>query len=314
MTMREKLAEYLTRNAALRVIAVALAIGLWLFVNTGQHEAQTSLVVPVSYRRLPPGLMIVNQHPDFVEVLVSGPRTLLSLLDPGRLELRLDLTGVAPGQASFRISPEMFNVPRQTGVTRVSPSQIVLDIDRLLTRQVRVHLNVVGATAKGYKVAEVSLKPAAVTVTGPARDVSRMEAIESEPFDLKGASEPVEGDADLVIPPGPIKVSEGQVMARVAFEEVMGEREFRTVDVQVRDPQGKYRLYTRHVAVTIHGPVLKLDRLSLGGMVYVEARDAEPGLHELPLQADLPDNMQVLRYSPDKVRLRILGSREGTNS
>jgi YbbR domain-containing protein len=314
VTRRERLAEYLTRNAALRVIAVTLAIGLWLFVNTGQHEAQTSLEVPVSYRRLPPGMMIINQHPDFVEVVVSGPRTLLSLLDPGRLELRLDLTGVSPGQASFRISPEMFNVPRQTSVARVSPSQIVLDIDRITTRQVRVHLNLIGATAKGYRVAEVSVRPATVTVTGPARDISRLDAIESEPFDLKSTSEAVEGEADLVIPPGPIKVSAGQVEVRVSVEEAMGEREFKTVDVQVRDPEGKYQLYTRHVAVTVHGPVLKLSRLSLDGMVYVEARDVEPGVHELPVQADLPDDMQVLRYSPDKVRLRILRAREGASS
>ena len=61
--------------------------------------------------------------------------------------LRLDLSGVTVGQAVFKIGPEMFNVPRQTDVTRISPSQIVLDIDRIVDRQVPIHVSVQGQPA-----------------------------------------------------------------------------------------------------------------------------------------------------------------------
>lgn len=310
----ERLAGLLKRNAVLRLFAVIMAIGLWLFVNTGQHEAQTSLEVPVSYRSLPRGLVMVNHHPDFVQLQVFGPRTLLSLLDPGRLELRLDLTGVAPGQASFRISPDMFNVPRQTSVTRISPSQIVLDIDRIATRELPVHLNLTGPVTDGFAIAGIDLKPATVTVSGPARDVSRLEQIESEPLDVKGVTDQVERDVALVIPPGPLRVSAAEVEARVRFEEAMRDREFRTVEVTVRDPAYKYRLYTRLVSLTIRGPVRKLSTLSLAGVVYVDARGAQPGLHELPVQVDLPDGLQVVRRSPNKVKLRILATKGGASS
>jgi YbbR domain-containing protein len=144
------LKDDLRRNMGLRSISVLLAVGLWIFVNAGQHGALVTLQVPISYGRLPPGYIIVNTHPDAVKIQVSGPRTLLSLIEPNRLALRLDLTGVGVGQASFKIGPDAFPVPRQTSVASVSPSQIVLDIDRIVTRHVRVHLNIIGKPGTGY--------------------------------------------------------------------------------------------------------------------------------------------------------------------
>jgi YbbR domain-containing protein len=308
------LPNFLTRNLTLRLIAVLLGLGLWLFVNAGQHEAQTSIDVPISYRGLPGDMAIVNQRPDFVALQVSGPRTLLSLLDPGRLAIKLDLTGVAPGQASFKINPEMFAVPRQTSVTRISPSQVVLDIDRLVTREVPVHLDVIGATQSGYAIAGVELKPASVSISGPSREVSKIEKIQTEPFDVRGLEAEAERPVALVIPPGPLRLSPVEVDARVRVEEVMGEREFRTVDIAVREPAYKYRLYPRQASVTVHGPLRRLFELNLAGLVYVDARGAEPGVHEVPVQVDLPQGLQVMHQTPDKVKLRMLAAKAEARS
>ena len=78
------------KNLPLRLLSLGIAIGLWVFVNTGQRSSFDELNVPVNYRRLPAGLVIVNHPVDFVKIQVSGPRTLLSLLDPERLTVRLD--------------------------------------------------------------------------------------------------------------------------------------------------------------------------------------------------------------------------------
>src|SRR5271167_3094828 len=159
--LRPLLMQRIRRNVGLRAIALLLAIGLWFFVNAGQRGALAPMRVPISYRALPAGLVIVNQRPDSVQIEVRGPRTLLSLLDPDRMLLRLDLSGVTLGQAVFKIGPEMFNVPRQTDVTRISPSQIVLDIDRIADRQIPIHVNVQGQPAVGYRVVSARANPPA---------------------------------------------------------------------------------------------------------------------------------------------------------
>src|SRR5579871_2795656 len=161
-----KIKQFLLRNLSLRILAVLIALGLWFFVNAGQREAQANLLVPVEYRGLPTGLTITNRRPDFVSLSISGPRTLLSLLDPGRLTVRMDLRGLTPGQAELKITPEMFRIPRQTTIDRIVPSQITLDVDQIMTRELPVRLSINGQVASGLAVGSIDIKPPVVSVTG----------------------------------------------------------------------------------------------------------------------------------------------------
>ena len=147
-------------DTRLRVLALALAIGLWVFVNAGERGSMVPLTVPISYNSLPQGMVIVNRPPAQVKIEVTGPRTLLSLLDPERLTLKLNLRNVAAGQSDFKIYPSMFNVGRNTTVTSISPDLLSVDIDRLTTRDVPVHLAVEGKVESGYTISSVDISPA----------------------------------------------------------------------------------------------------------------------------------------------------------
>src|SRR5579863_563233 len=87
----DRIRRWTTRNAGLRLLSVALAVALWMLVNTGERGAVVQLTVPISYRSLPPAMVIVNRPPDFVRIDVTGTRRLLSLVDPERMTLKLDL-------------------------------------------------------------------------------------------------------------------------------------------------------------------------------------------------------------------------------
>src|SRR5258708_12484665 len=125
------LKQKMPRNLGLRGIALGLAFAFWFLVNASQRGSTTQLDVPLGYRLLPTGLVIVNQPPEFVQIQIEGPRMLLSIIDPDRLMLRLKLGGIGPGEMVLKLSPEMFHIPRQTTITQISPSQIILDIDRI---------------------------------------------------------------------------------------------------------------------------------------------------------------------------------------
>jgi hypothetical protein len=90
----------------------------------------------------------------------------------------------------------------------------------------------------------------------------------------------------------------------VNVAEAITDREFRAVDVEVKDSGFKYRVEPRQATLTIRGPAVKLAGLAPKGLAYVDAKGVAPGSHELPLQVTLPDGMQLVRQSPDKVRLR----------
>jgi len=292
-------------NIGLRILAVSLAIGLWIFVNAGERGSVESLTVPVSYASLPAGMVIVNNPPKEVKIEVTGPRTLLSLLDPERLTLKIDMRSIAAGQSEFKIYPAMFNVGRNTAVTSISPDSLWLDIDRLVTRDVPVHLAVEDKVATGYTITSVDINPPSVTVVGPSRYVAPLTAVSTEPFDLKGLTAETNRSVEIVPPDPSLGLSTGHVDVKVNVAEAITDREFRAVDVEVKDSDFKYRVVPKQATLTIRGPAVKLAGLAAKGLAYVDADGLEPGSHELPLQVTLPLGMQLVRQSPDKVRLRM---------
>src|SRR5271170_4887649 len=298
--------HFFLRNLGLRVLAILIAMGLWIFVNAGQHEAQTNLLVPVEYRGLPSGLMLVNRRPDFVSVSISGPRTLLSLLDASRLAVPIDLRGITPGQNEFKIAPDMFRIPRQTTIDRILPSQITLDVDQIATRELPVRLSISGQVAGGLAIGSIELKPPVVSVTGPSRALGNLDAIDTMPFDVQAATEPVSRYVQLADVGNLIKISNNWVLATVKLQDVVSEREFHDIQIAVCNADYKFMVHPPHVSLTVRGPQKSLTGLVLdGGAVYVDARDLGAGWYETPVQVDLPKGLEVVHQSPDKVKLRV---------
>ena len=307
------LRKRIRRNSGLRAISLLLAIGLWMFVNAGQRNAVTTLSVPVSYRSLPAGYVIINRPPDFVKLEVAGTRNLLSLLDPERLTVKLDLTGVPLGHSDFKIGPAQFNVPPNTVVTRVTPDEAQIEVDRMISRDLPVHLNLVGPVAKGHQINSIELQPAAVTVSGPSRFVAQLVRAETDPFDVRGADADLERVVGVESPAPEVRMGAVRVLAKVDIGEQIEDREFRGVDVQVRDTDFKSRVDPQKANITLRGPALKLANFDPKGIVYVDAQGGGPGSQELPLEVDLPVGIQLVKQAPVTVRLRIYRERRSGN-
>jgi len=300
-----RIAQGLERDMALRLISLALAIGLWIFVNAGQHGAVQSFQVPVSYRDLPLGFVLTNPHPDVVKIQVSGPRTLLSIIDPIHLTLRLDLTGVGIGQASFKIGPDSFPVPRHTEVTSVLPSQIVLEIDRRVARNIPIHLVLAGTPGEGHKIASVEVTPPTVAIRGPSREIARIDQVNTEPLSVDGITGDFSRDVDLMAPDSSVRLQSDEVTAKVTLALVVTRKEFRGVPISVRDTDLKFRMDTHHVNLDLSGPLLTLEKIDLKNAVYVEAAGLDPGSYSVPVQINLPDGVALVRQTPEKIRLRM---------
>jgi len=293
------------------VISLLLALALWVFVNAGQHSTLESFNVPISYRGLPLGFVIINQHPDFVKIQVSGPQTLLSLVDPTRLTVRLDLNGVGAGQASFKIGPDSFNVPRGTAVTSVSPSQIALDIDKIILRFLPVHLTRTGKPADGYQIGTVDIAPPLVRVRAPSRELANLRALDTEAVDVTGVSSETNHLVAVVSPGGMMRVDPTEVMIKIGVAPVIASRDFHGVPVIVRDTDYHSRVQPGRINLTLRGPKLELAKLDLKGAVYVDGDGLAPGSYNAPIRVQLPQGVELLHLWPDKVRIRITRAARG---
>jgi YbbR domain-containing protein len=300
-----RVATFLERNIGLRLISVGLAIALWIFVNAGQHTAPETFVVPVTYRDLPPGFILTNQHPETIRIQVTGPRTLLSIIDPAHLTLRLDLTGVGIGQASFKISPDVFPVPRHTEVTSIVPSQIVLDIDKNITREVPVHLIVSGDAADGYRIAATEVTPARIALRGPSRALAHVDQVDTEPVAAAGITGDLSRNVDLMAPSNTVRLEPDEVTAKITVAEVVTDKEFRQVPINVRDTDLSYRMDPRRVNLVVRGPSLTLAKIDWKTAAYIEAAGFGPGAYNVAVQLNLPDGVALVRQAPEKVRVKM---------
>ncbi|HTT74548.1 MAG TPA: CdaR family protein [Candidatus Binataceae bacterium] len=299
------------RNLGLRLISLAIAIGLWVFVNAAQHGALETFTVPILYRGLPPGFVITNPHPDNVRVQISGPRSLLSLIDPSRLAVRVDLSGVGIGQMQYRITPDSFSVPRQTNVTSITPSQLALDVDRIVEHMVPVKLTLGGTVAKGYEVKSITVTPASITITGPSREVARIDSVSTEPFSIDKATADDVGTVDLTALPDMMRLQTEAVSANVSVGPILVQKEFRLIHVEIHNSTYRSRIAPTRVTLILHGPVLTLASLNPKGIAYVDADSAPPGIYNLPVQVNLPDGVDLVKETPEKVMLFVYHQKLG---
>jgi len=295
----------LRHNIGMRILSLFLAVGLWVFVNAGQRGSLQSFNVPVSYRNLPPHYLITGTHPESVKIEVTGPRTLLSIIDPNRLTVKLNLSGVGVGQASFKVGPEAFNLPRMTTVTSITPSQIVLDLDKIVTHAVPVHLVTTGPVQEGYRIAATEANPRTVTIRGPSLDLARIAEVRSEPIQLAGLTTNIARMVALEVPSATVRIDPSEVAANVVLSAIERDKQIRAVRIQVRNNDYQAKIEPPYVNLTVHGAESLLDQIDRQNTVYVDADGLPPGNYDVPLQMSLPEGVTLVHQSVSKVRLRM---------
>ncbi len=297
-----------THNLGWKLISILLAFGLWFFVNAGERDTEAEFQVPLELRNIPSSLMIVSPRIDFVDLRVSGPRTLLSRIDQEQLSLPLDLSGVRPGPAVFRVMADSLDLPRGVSVVRMTPSEITLEFARVMRKKVPVHPSFSGKPPGDLRITDTKVAPEVVEIIGPADEVKTVKVAETNPIDLSDATAGLlERDVTLEAPREYLSYSATLVHVQAQLEEPEKTRVFKGIPVVVRNGVYRTRLRPETVRVTVRGPQSSIDALELAhGAVYIDATGHGPGRYELPPAVDLPPDVELIKVEPGTVQLQVL--------
>ena len=113
----------LARHWELKLLAGGFAVLLWLFVMASE-KSDLILSAPLEWDGVPAGLAVTGERPDSVDVQLHALRGSLSRLSPDQIKVRVNLSGVIPGEVALRVLPEQVTVPAGITVVRVNPSRI----------------------------------------------------------------------------------------------------------------------------------------------------------------------------------------------
>jgi len=177
---------FLTRNIGWKLLALAMAIALWIAVAR-EPEVATTLSVPIEFKNIPEDLDIGSNVPERLRLELRGPSGRLSRDNLTDVAVILDLSDANSGERTYNIRPKNVNLPAGVNFYRAVPSQITLRFDRLVTREVEIVLPPFSkAPPEGYRVRAYTLEPSKTKIRGPAQRVRSINRVLVDPVDLSG--------------------------------------------------------------------------------------------------------------------------------
>jgi YbbR domain-containing protein len=183
--MKNFLRRRVLPNLGLKLVSLALAVGLWLAV-TRDPVSEAAVDVPIEFHNIPANLEIGSETVPRAQIWVRGPERIVRGLRPADVYAAIELSGVKPGERTFDLTTNQIHQPRELAVTQIIPSQLHISFDARLTRQVPVLPRVVGTFAAGYQIGKVVAEPSTVTISGPQKRVEAVDAAITDSIDASG--------------------------------------------------------------------------------------------------------------------------------
>lgn len=190
-------------NTLYLLVAFIAALGLWYTLNA-REEIERVVDVRIDYKGLPPGLIVTGGQINKVSVRFRGPKELLRSMTTRELSYTMDLSGVTAGRNIIPLTssykpPEL----RAYEVLEVSPSRMVLEVDKIMEKSLPVKVALrASPAAPSVTLKDVVVEPKQVTVRGPAEAIASLKEISAEiPVDLDAEGTALTDQVPLLAPP-----------------------------------------------------------------------------------------------------------------
>jgi len=174
----------LRKNLAWKILSLLIAVMLW-YIIVRDPDLATSVTVPVLFRGMPHELEISSDLPDRVQLEVRGPSKQLAPESLATAAVILDLGSVhEPGERTYTITPENVSLPNGVQLARAIPSQVRLNFEHRLARDVPVRIRISKEPPPGYQVVRQEAVPDKLRIVGPETNVRQVSVVETDAIDL----------------------------------------------------------------------------------------------------------------------------------
>ena len=296
----------LKKNKGLKFLAILLALVAWLALGS-EERTETTLQMVLELTNLPKNLMVINEIPSQIEVRVQGPRSVIRELSTEKLHKQVDLSGAKPGSRSEIFTPGGLNLPRGVVVTRIRPSAVSIELDQALIRRVEVQPVIKGSPAPGFEVAEVVISPKEALVRGPQCEINQLKYINTIPIDINKLSSSVTKDVELDFQNLALTYLDSQpLFAKITIKPKLEAKTYNNIIIVPIGSTGPLRLDPTKVSITVRGPITNLELLRPEDITArINLKNLKTGLYEAKVAVNLPEGLEVIKVSPEKVAVRI---------
>lgn len=180
----------LTENWQLKLLALALAVLLWVVVSAEQVTSQW-IPVPLQINETDPDFELVSTDiPTEVDVRFTGSGRDLVDVAIRKPPLVLSVSRVEGPSQEFQLQPSMVQMPSQLAVNaqEVRAPVVRLTFRRLAARTLPIQPVMAAEEASEWMLVDtLQVLPRQVELRGPAERVETVDAVRTLPFDLPAA-------------------------------------------------------------------------------------------------------------------------------
>ncbi len=178
------LRQLFSENITLKLFSLILAFLLWMQI-AGQQPVQRTVTVPLEFINMPAELVITNDYPKEINVLISKPASVQ--MDERRLAAVVDLRGFAPGAEVVPLTDSSIrNLPSGVKIESIEQRRIRLQLERTMTKLVKVDPEIIGEPAVGFQISQIRTVPEEIRISGPESRIERIAAAETASIEVSG--------------------------------------------------------------------------------------------------------------------------------
>ena len=175
------------QKTKLQVLAILLAIGLWVWVSLENNPLQEKVIyLPVEIENLDKSYMLLAA-PEQVKVRISGKKDLITEVTSQEFQASVNL---ADGRAGSNKRTVNIEGPEGIQIVSISPELTNVSLDLIDEVQLPVAVKVNNKLPQGYRIVDTVVRPAEVLIKGASSllaDIAEVvvEATVSEGVDFQ---------------------------------------------------------------------------------------------------------------------------------
>lgn len=161
----KELKNWFLKNIDIKLFSLFLAIILWLYIASGENPTVENFIdISLSQTNLGEDI-VIKEFPTSVSVGIRGPKNIINNISSHQINGIVNFSEISK-EGLYKLKVEVAP-PKKTQITRIIPSEIKVEVEKVLTKEVEVEYSLIGVPEKGYSLAdEPQFNPYKVKIIG----------------------------------------------------------------------------------------------------------------------------------------------------
>lgn len=157
--------NWFLKNIDIKLLSLFFAIILWLYIAGGENPIVENFIdISLVQNNLSEDL-VIKEFPTNVSIGIKGPKNIINNISSHQISGIVNFSKISK-EGLYKLKVEAA-APKGTQITRIIPSEIKVEVEKVLTKEIEVEYSLIGVPEKGYSLTdEPQFNPSKVKIIG----------------------------------------------------------------------------------------------------------------------------------------------------